>query len=310
MFKFIPLKDQEAERAQQVKDLKFNWHSKRLVVQEKLQEYADIIYERVADQVQAFNPINLLFSTSTGQIGKTIRFKQNFGGRVYTRSYGEIKKASPIKANFYTISTSPKALHLFWPIEDIKAGIILTSEMVDMATKAILHYRMKMMWDTLKAAIPTGSATNVGASFSQTGVLAALNSLGDVCPVQAIIGRRSFLGNIVTFTGYDGATGFSENLKNEIDRTGWVSQYAGVTTVGLEAFYDDLTGEAAIDAGNAFIIGAKTKNWNRFVEVTPLSSSYEAIARDNTWHLYFDFEDGFAVWKTTYMKRLWDGSTQ
>jgi hypothetical protein len=307
MYKFVSPKDKALERAEQMKGLNFDWFDRRPATSEKIAEYADIIYERVSDQVQAYNPIDLLFSTQQGELGKRLRFKETFGARVYHRTYGEYKKSSPIKSTFYTISTSPKSLHLAWPVEDIKAGIILTSEMVEMATKAILYFRMKIMWDTLKDAVVSTNSVSYSSftgNVPQSTLSSAINGLADYSAVQAIIGRRSLLAPIITFTGYDNATGYSDEVKQQIHNTGWLTTYIGNMVIGLEAFEDDLTGSAAIDDDNIFVIGSKTKNWNRWVEVSPLSQAIETKPEDGSFHIYYDFEDGFAVWKTKYIRRI------
>jgi hypothetical protein len=310
MLKIVSFRDQAAERAEQIKSLNFNWFDKRPASQEKITEFADLIYQRVQDQVNAVNPVNLMFDTQQGELGKRIRFKETVGGRVYTRSYGEYKKASPMKSTFFNISTTPKSLHLWWPIEDIKAGVILTSEMIDMATKAIMHYRTKLMWETLKDGILSSDATycSTSATLSAGALTTALLSLADTCQVQAIVGRKSYLGPIITFTGYDNTTGYPDTVKDQIHNQGWLSSFAGTPVIGLETYEDELTGAVAIDAGNIFIIGSKAKKWNRWVEVTPISYASEAIPSNSTFHLYYDFEDGFAIWKPKYMRRIWDGT--
>lgn len=289
----------------QQQDLDFDWYSPRAEDIEKRMAVADTVYQLVTDTLNTVNPLPMLFESATGELGKKIRDYRTYGGRVYERTYGEYKKASPFKREYFTISTSPKTLHWEWPVEDIQAGAVTLPEIAEMSARAILFYKVKLAWDTMKAAVPTTGAysTDVGASLTQSSLDTVIRAAGDQFEIAGIIGRHVFVSNITTYSGYDHSTGFPESVKEELHRRGMQSIYRGIPVFPLMDMQDELANQSAMDSTTAFIV-ARNKSFNRYVEVTPLKSVSEVRPSDGTFHLYYDFEDGFALWKPKYVRRL------
>lgn len=302
----------QSEIEAQMVDLDFDWTSERGADIDKRYAYADTIYQGVKHAVDTTNPLPALFETVRGEAGKKIKAKRHYGGKVYERSYGEYKRVSHFKSKFYTMSTSAKALHIAVSIEELKAGVVTTSELQAEATRAILFHKVSNVWKTLKTALPTSNTaltTNLSsATLIQSALDTAVRDFGDKYQIQGIVGRQKFLWPITNFSGYDGSTGYSEAVKLELYQRGMIGKYKGTDIFSLQDLSDEQYGTSAVDAGNIFIVGAE-KGFNRYVEVTPLTSTNEVSRSTNMFHLYFDFEDGYAIWEPKFMYRLWDGTT-
>lgn len=309
MSQFITLADRQKFAEAQVKDYNFDWFSQRDSDVAKRMVVADTVYELVNDMVNTTNPLPAIFEYQRGEAGKKIKAKRHYGGKVYERSYGEYKKASSFGVKHYTMTTSAKALHIEVPVEELKAGIITLPELAEQAAQAILYYKVSTVWKTLKAAYSTSDTTvttNVGTTLTQSSLNSALRTMRDKYEIQGIFGRYSFLSQITSYSGYGASNDWPEAVKMEMHQRGMIGQYMGVPIFTMSELRDEWYNTSAIDASNAFIV-ARKRDFNRYVEVTPLSRSEKIEPLDGTWHLIFDFEDGYAIWETKYMHRLWDG---
>lgn len=309
MNKFLTLADRQKFAEAQVKDYNFDWFSQRDSDVAKRMVVADTVYQLVSDQVNTTNPLPAIFEYQRGEAGKRIKAKRHYGGKVYERSYGEYKKASSFGVKFYTMSTSAKALHIEVPVEELKAGIITLPELAEQAAQAILYYKVSTVWKTLKTALPTSDTTvctNVGTTLTQASLDTALRNMRDKYEIQGIFGRYSFLSQVVNYSGYGGSPRWPDETLMEMHKRGMIGQYMGVPIFTMSELRDEWYNTVAVDAANAFIIASK-RDFNRYVEVTPLGRSEKIEPLDGTWHLIFDFEDGYALWETKYLHRLWNG---
>lgn len=310
MLKHMTYADRQKIVEAQKLDLAFDWLSDKTSDVQKRVAVADTIYELVTREVEATNPLPAIFTTVRGEAGKKIKAGRNYGGRVYERSYGEYKKISHFKAKYYTMTTTPKSLHISYPIEELAAGITTVSELSQQAANAILFHKVKTVWDTLKAACPTGGdyCTDVGlVMVDQASLDTALSTFGDRYEIAGIFGRRAFLDGMFVYSGNDRSTGYPDSVKEDLINRGLLMFYRGAPILAMREIPDELYGASAMDAANAFIV-AKDNSFNRYVEVTPLRSSNEVIKSDNTFHMYFDFEDGYAIWEPKYVHRLNNGA--
>lgn len=298
--------DQQKLVAAQQKDLAFDWYSPKN--SDKLMALADTVYELVTDTVLAVNPIPSLFDTKQGELGKKIAGIRNYGGKVYERTYGEYKRASVIKSESFTMTTKPKAIHLTVAVEELKAGVITLAELAEMATQAILYNKIYNAWAALKDACPTTDSTlytAVGTSLTQATVDSQIGTYKDKWgAIAGIFGRSVALDKAWAFSGVGMyAGGFPESMKEELYKQGVLSVYRGVPLFGIPDFSDEITGTSAIDSSTLFIIASGKKKFNRYCEVTPVTQATKVEPLDGTYHLIYDFEDGFAIWKTKYCHR-------
>jgi len=298
----------EMEIAEKMVD--FDWYSKRPADQEKLTQYADTVYDIFYDRLTGTDQVPAIFNYVKGKAGVKIKARRNYGGKVFERSYGEFKRVSHIKTTHYSMTTTPAAVHLDPTVEELRAGIILPSELAEMAVDAIKYHRLKMIWSTLKTALPSTDSdlcTNLGTSITQSDLDTAIDTLGDKAMITAIWGRRPYIGQIFNFSGYDGGTGYPDSVKEELHRRGALNFYKGIPVFLLPEARDEVYTADATDTGNLFLITNK-REYNRFVEVTPPEQKYEVTIQDGRFHLIYDIEDGFAVWETRWMHRGWDGT--
>jgi hypothetical protein len=257
--------------------------------------------------VTAINPIPFLFDTKTGELGKKIAGIRNYGGKVYERTYGEYKRASVIKSESFTMTTKAKALHFAVSVEELKAGVITLPELAEMASQAILYNKIKNAWDTLVAATSaTANHTDVGTTLTQATIDSTIRTYKDQWgDIAGVWGRSVLLDNVWAFSGVGSvAGGFPESMKEELYRQGLLTVYRGVPIMGIPDFSDEITSTSAISATEAFIIASGKKKFNRYVEVTPITQSTKVEPLDGMFHLVYDFEDGFAIWKVKYVHRL------
>ena len=300
---------EELVKAQQA-DLNFDWFDQRGASIDKRYAVADTIFEIVKTTVDYTNPIPALFNVQRGEAGKKIKAKRLYGGVVYERSYGEYKKVSMFKNTFYTLTTTPKALHISVPVEELQAGVVTIPELADAAAKAILFHKVNMVWKTLYAATTTSGTnyTNVGASLTQSSLDTAIKTMADRHDLAGLFGRRKFLDPILTYSGYNSGGIYSPAMIDEITARGFLGQYRGVNLYPMQALKDEARALTTPTDGVAFLI-AKNKDYNRYVEVTPLTTTNKVEQDDGSFHLYFQWEDGFAIWESEYIHRIWDGST-
>lgn len=307
---FISFKSRAEEVEFQRQALNFNLLSQRPADVERLHLYADTVYQLVIDRVERINPIPYIFDVVQGEPGKKIKIKESWGGEVFERSYGEYKRKTRIERDWHEMSTSPKSVHFETAAEDLKTGVVTTTELAQMAADAIVHHKIKMAWKVLKDAVPTTDATystDTSGDLIYSDLDTEIKDLDDKYEIGLILGRRSFLFPIVTFTGYDNSSGYPEEVKRELHQRGMLDRYRGIPILGLREHKNELTGKVACDAGNIFILAAN-KGWNRFVEVAPVTPTLKTEPEDGTIHFIYDYEDGAAVWKPQFIRRLYNSS--
>ncbi len=276
---------------------------------DKREALAETVFE-ILETLEQKRPkpdvVDMMFDKKPGQYGKIVRVKRFFGAQVLARTYGGYKRRSVIRSASYTITTEPSAVVIEIAIEELKGGIITASDIAAMMDEAVSRYKADLAWTTWQTALAQGGAycdTYTG-DVSQSELDTVMEEVSDQTDAGAIIGRRVRLSPIVKFSGYDGATGYPENVKDEIHRTGWMGSYAGVKLVPIKSWTDEIHDSAAVIPATDIFIMPTDLSITRFVEVGGTQKSSDVDKDTNTMVFYIDLEDGAVVFLPQYARRL------
>ena len=270
---------------------------------DKLDAIAEKVFEKVKRVVTTYNPIPLMYDVKKSPLGKTLEAHEIQGGRVYNRTYGGYMNISQLKHVVYTIASSPAAVHFQLPIEQLKTGRYTVADLVFAASQAIIRYKTKLAYDTYVTAFTTGSTGYVtsagGVAITKTVIDGAIDALADF-DVESIniFGRFSKLTPIIDFTGY------SDPALEEIRKQGSIGRYRGANVTKVKYDVDEVYATEAFQDTSVFLI-SNEKNFNRYVEVEPLTRNQWIDPEDKTMHMTFNFEDGAAIWKLKYGHRIY-----
>ncbi|HUT94103.1 MAG TPA: hypothetical protein VMY37_31870 [Thermoguttaceae bacterium] len=250
--------------------------------------------------------VDMMFEKKPGQYGKIVRVKRFYGAQVFARAYGGYKRRSTIQSAAYTISTEPSAVVIEIAVEELKSGMITASDIAVMMDEAVMRYKADLAWTTWQTALAQGGAycDTFTGDIAQTELDTVLEEVADQTEVGAIIGRRIRLSPIVGYSGYDNATGYPESVKDEIHRTGFMGQYAGVPLVSIKSWTDEQHASAAVIPTTDIFIMPKDLSICRFVEVGGVQKSSDIDKDTNNMMFYVDLEDGAAVFLPQYARRL------
>jgi len=304
---FLTSKDRQAEVELQKKALNFDWYAQAGPDLQKRLAFANTVYEGIMQQIDETNPIPLIFNVRPGSLGTRIRVKEISGAKVYERAYGEFKRVSRLRASVHTITTMSRALHLEETVEELKAGIVTTSDLIEAGRLAVLRDKIGLMRTTMEAAIGTSSAyaTDYGAALSQSELDTEIKAVAATKEVGAILGPMGVLQGITEFAGYDGSTGYAESVKEELHRRGMLGVYRGIPVIAIRNSQDEAYGNVDLWSTTDIWICPADRSFTRFAEEQGATQTSRVQPDDGTFHLYIDYRDGAALWKTAWFRRLY-----
>lgn len=270
---------------------------------DKLDAIAEKVFEKVKKIVTTYNPVPLMYDVKKGQLGKTLEAHEVQGGRVYNRTYGGYMNISQLKHVVYTISSRPAAVHFQLPIEQLKTGRYSVADLVFAASQAIIRYKTKLAYDTYVSAYTTGSTayvTDAGSvAITKTVIDNATDALADFdVDSITVFGRYSKLTPLMDFTGY------ADVALEEMRKSGVIGKYRGSNIVRVKYDVDEVYATEAFQDTSVFLL-SNEKNFNRYIEVEPLTKNQWIDPSDKTMHMTFNFEDGAAIWKLKYGHRIY-----
>lgn len=171
-------------------------------------------------------------------------YRERRGLKVYASAPGGYVDESTITTDSFEAPRSPMAWHVVASEDDFLADYATQlSELVDLAKKAEQAEVVRRQLVLLQAAVPSSSAYYVDATsggLTATVLNAAIRGVADaerpnggILPTQVtIIGRAAGVDAISDFTG------FTENMKDDINSTGWLGRYRGARVQRLLNFTD------------------------------------------------------------------------
>jgi len=315
------VKDAELRKMQR-EALDFDFFSYRDSNRELLEAFGKQVQKKVMDTVEVSNPIDLFFDMADGDLDTELEFQDVTGGRVYDWAYGTVRKVSRLTMETWAVLQTPRAMRFREPVQKLKTGRLLVSDMVNAAAKAILTHKVKTALNAFNASYPTGNTytTNMAsADLSQASLDTAIRRVRGLTDIRAIVGNYKALFPIEKFTGYEtGAsypTGYPESAKEEIHRKGLIGNYRGIPIVRLRDFRDDRYNYTPIAGTDVYLVPVQEKKkFNVFVEYGSTSpESPETHQEDQTISIYFYWEDGAALPTSTtklqYAHRIYGCAT-
>ena len=285
---------------------------------ELVQAFSRTIYKRVYDQLAVDNPISLFYDmVKQTDLDEVLEIHEFYGGKVYPWSYGATRLTGSTYERSYQVLVNPYQLGFRFTEHEIKTGRRLISEISREAARCISAHKVKIGMDALGTAYTdAGTYTTNGsaADLSATNLKAALRRIRNLTEVRAIVGCHSALQPIYELAGYDSSnTGYAEDVKLEIHRTGRARTYMGAPLVPLMNYTDPLYATTIFTAADVFVIpvAEKTK-WNVYVEYG--TGDAEPIVRDphgKNIFIYFYWEDNAYVdsQKIQYGHRIRNNAT-
>lgn len=290
--------------------------------EEMLQAFSQIVIKRVYDKIALDNPIPLFYDMYTqADLDSKLEIHDAYGGRVLPWSYGAKRIASAFVEKEWTVLLNPWQLKYRLTAHQIQTGRVLISEIVREAARNILAHKVKIAMDAMAAAYTTsGSYTINGgaADISITNLKAALRGVRGLTEVRAVVGCHTALQPVYFLSGYDvpasgNGTGFAEDVKLEVHKTGKIGMFAGAPVVPLKTYTDPLYATTVYTAADVYVVPVdEKKNFNIFAEYG--STAAEPIIRDadsKTLFINFYWEDKAYVNtdKIKYGRRIRNNAT-
>jgi len=272
---------------------------------DRIDAVAETIFDKVNRTVNIYDPTKMMFDVKKGKLGTTLEAHEIIGGKVYNHSYGGLKKISALVHKTYTISSKPSSVHFKLALEELQTGRYTIPDLVFAASQAILAHKTRLGFDTYVTAYPTsatGYVTNANNADITTTVLnGAIDAIADRdIDTITVIGRFSKLTPITDFTGY------SDKTLDEIRMKGGIGTYRGANIVKIKFYQNERYTDVVPFLTTSVLAVSNVKNFNRWVQVTPLKRSAWIDPNDGTFHFMITFEDGAAVWKLPYGHRIYN----
>jgi len=275
---------------------------------DKIQAIAEKVLEKVQRAVKVYNPVPMMFTVKSGQLGKTIEAHEIVGGRVYNYAYGGYRNVSTVKHNTYTVTTTPKAVHFIIPLEQLKSGRYTTADLVFAGTQAILRDKVSLAYNTYLSAYPTSGSyvTNNGSTaLTATSLNTAIDAIADTDSASiTVVGRYSSLSSISDFNNSSTWNSYSDKALEEIRKRGFLTQYRGADIIRLPFVSDEVYGDEPFGTASVFAM-ANDRQFNRYVEVTKIQRRAWVSNADGNFHMIFEYEDGAAIWMRKYGHRIY-----
>lgn len=293
-------KTQAELRELQREALDFQWFSNRDSSVEKLEAFGNHVYQRVAQEVELYNPLDLFYDMVPGELDTELEFSEVIGyGRVYDWAYGTVRKASSLTQTAWTVRQSPRAMHFRIPVQKLQTGRLMVSDLVSAAAKGILVHKISLGLNVFNANFPALGAFTTdlnNAAIGQNGLDAAIRRIRGVCDIRAIVGSARALFPLDSLAGYD-ALGFDDATKAELHRKGVLGMFRGIPVIRIKDFTDERYNVNPISNTDIYIVPVTEKaRYNVYSEIgSTRPEPPQTHQEDQTVSLYWQWEDGAAV---------------
>lgn len=203
-----------------------------------MNELAQLITENLEEEMRAYDLRPLLFETKTRQENETVEYKRKGKFRAYQITRGGYVPKSQIFQDVVTASPDEFAVRPSCHLDQLEQGRISSvNELIDGAMQALLTEYARYFYAILEEAV--GNDVNADNYAEVTGEVdkvtldkmihwAAGNGGGGV----SVVGTHQSLAPVLDFAGH------TDNMKDEIQRTGDLGLYRGAQLVKLEQFLD------------------------------------------------------------------------
>lgn len=237
-------------------------------------EIAATIVELIQDDLAVVDPTPFLVDTVSQGFMDTNLFQKLEGTlKVVNRAYGSKPFGQRLTSSQYNVTTSMKEIDVTVPLEDVAAGRITASQVVEGMAFAISRYRTSLVLDAIDAAVtatadPTGVAGyNLRYSgLTDTNLAKAVDGLRDGGDAPTIFGRH-----IALYPAIRNFTGWADSQKSDIMERGQVGAYVGAPIVTLIDKYTELLGGHQVAANRVWCASANKGAWFIDKDVTFLN---------------------------------------
>jgi len=120
---------------------------------------------------------------------------------------------------------------------------------------------------------------------------AAIAKITDESDLGIIVGRRTAIHKLAR------SSGWSDNDKETINRTGQVGTYMGMPVMKVNSFTDPEYGDVHPMASNVLWLFSGLP-LGKIAYASRLTSSQETIMRTGRLNIYLGWDDGIGIWRT------------
>lgn len=264
-------------------------------------EIAQLVVQLISDQATVSDPTPFFVDTVQGDIRDSYIWQelhQDATLRVVNRALGSKPLAQRLFFKEFGISTSQKEIAVAIPLEDVAAGRITPSLVVERMAAAINRYRVGMILGAVDAGVTAGNDQTGVAGYTtryigltDANLTHAIDGLQDNSDSPTIFGRHIYVAPAIrAFSGY------SETTKREMEVRGMIGTFRGAPIVTLADEYSRPDSGHVIPADRVYISGGKKGAIYMQKDVSYLN--YSLIdARTATFETGLRMEEGVLVWK-------------
>jgi len=265
-------------------------------------EIAQLVVQLISDQATVSDPSAFFVDTVQGDIRDSYIWQElhpDAALRVVNRALGSKPLAQRLFFKEFGMSTSQTELAVAIPLEDVAAGRITPSLVVERMAAAVNRYRVGMILNAIDAGVTAGpDQTGVaGYTLRYTGGLTAANldkaidGLQDNSETPSIFGRHIYLAPAIR-----AFTGWSDLTKREFETRGVIGTYNGAPVITLQDQYSRPDAGHVIPADRAYIAGGTKGAIHMQKDVSYLNYSL-VDPRTATFETGLRMEEGVLVWK-------------
>jgi hypothetical protein len=260
---------------------------------------AELVVQLINDQAIYTDPTGLLVESTTGDIRDQYIWRElNSTLRVVRRSYGTKPLSQRLTFKEFGMSTSHKEVNVEIPLEEIAAGVITPSLVVEQIADAINRDRITMVLNAIDAGVTAG-ADQTGVSgytkrytgFTQANVDKAIDGLQDNSVSPVMFGRHVILAPVVR-----AFTGFSDDNLHELNQRGVIGVYHGCNIVTLQDDVRRFDSAHAIPTNRVWL-GSATKGAVYMSKDVSFLNYSLVDPRTSTFATGVRLEDGVMVWR-------------
>lgn len=264
-------------------------------------EIAELVIQLISDQATVSDPSAFFVDSVQGDIRDSYVWQElhpDAALRVVNRALGSKPLAQRLFFKEFGMSTSQKEIAVAIPLEDVAAGRITPSLVVERMAAAINRHRVSMILGAIDSAV-TAVADQTGlsgyvlryAGFTDANLTKAIDGLQDNSETPTIFGRHIFMAPLIrAFSGY------SDETKREFETRGVIGTFRGAPIVTLTDEYSRADAGHVIPNDRAYIAGGKKGAIHMQKDVSFLNYSL-VDARTATFETGLRMEEGVLVWK-------------
>lgn len=268
---------------------------------------AEKITKSIKDSIDQRDLVSLIMNKERVELGTKVEYTLDSKLKAYWHEPGSYAPRTGMYQKVFTVPTWMVSAHPAYELNQLEAGRYGTAQdQIVAARDAILGAINARVWSTLSGAISSSDdnyATSAGG-LTRASVENAINWVEDqVGGVAAIVGRRNLLYNVLGYN-VDTSAGdvglYSDDMKDQIMKTGRIGTYYGVPLVGLPQWRDGY-GKLTIPQDEVLVVG---RDMGKYVVSRDMRSLDDIDIDSLTWHIHIWMMVGLAVFFPERMYKI------